>query len=216
MWTLPDELVTVSGRARLTRLQEQDAEWLFRALDHDEVWRVRPDPRPASAADYRDRVSGILADMSRGLRWAFTVRAGPAGEIVGTTGYLDLMPDRRSLEIGATAYSPAWQRTFLNTECKLALMGHAFAVMRCVRVSLLVDTRNARSIAAVERIGAVREGTLRNQRICWDGFIRDAAVFSVIDSEWPAVEARLRGLLARHPAEPPGGMSPGARSERGV
>jgi RimJ/RimL family protein N-acetyltransferase len=176
-------------------LRPEHASELFVAHDHAEIWRLRPDGRPASVEVLRQRIEKTCAKPD----WqAFIIRIASTREVAGTSGFLHIDAVNRSLEIGATMYAPKWQRTFVNTTCKLALLTEAFEIRKCVRVELRVDTRNERSMAAVERIGATREGTLRRNRVCADGYIRDSAIYSIIESEWPGVKARLVTLLARH------------------
>ncbi|MFO3795968.1 MAG: GNAT family N-acetyltransferase, partial [Anaerolineales bacterium] len=114
---------------------------------------------------------------------------------MGATRYLDIRPEHRGVEIGGTWYGVAYQRTVVNTECKYLLLRHAFEDWGCIRVQFKADSRNERSIRALERIGAVREGVLRNHMILADGTIRHSVYFSILNSEWPAVKARLEGWI---------------------
>lgn len=180
---------------RLEPLRMEHAPGLFAALDFDEVWRLRPDPRVPSVEAMTPWVAKRAAESAGGARQVYVAVIEATGEIAGTTGYLEVQPENRSLEIGATIVTPRWQRTFVNTECKHLLLEHAFEVLGCVRVQFRVDLRNQRSQAAVERIGAVREGVLRKSKICHDGYIRDTVTYSVIADEWPAVKLRLASLL---------------------
>ena len=110
---------------------------------------------------------------------------------------MNIEPSNRSVEIGGTWYGLAYQRTGINTECKYLLLRHAFEVWGCLRVQLKTDLLNLRSQAAIERIGAVKEGVLRNHMVLPDGRIRDTVMYSIIKAEWPAVKARLEGLMER-------------------
>ena len=114
---------------------------------------------------------------------------------IGMTAYLDIHPKDRWLEIGGTWLTPEVQRTAINTECKYLLLRHAFETLGCVRVQLKTDARNLRSQRAIERVGAVKEGVLRKQMLTRGGFQRDTVVYSIIDSEWQKVKARLEGFL---------------------
>ncbi|MBX3404621.1 MAG: GNAT family N-acetyltransferase [Phycisphaeraceae bacterium] len=125
---------------------------------------------------------------------AFAVVDRVLGGVIGCTSYLDIDPPNRCVEIGATWYAPAHRGTHVNPECKLLLLGHAFENLGCVRVTLKCDARNAHSIGAISKLGAVREGTLRKHRIQSDGYVRDTVYFSIIAEEWPRVQ---EGLLAR-------------------
>jgi RimJ/RimL family protein N-acetyltransferase len=99
------------------------------------------------------------------------------------------------LEIGGTWYGVAYQRSAVNTECKYLLLRHAFEVLGCLRVQLKTDLRNERSQRAIERIGAVREGVLRNHMILPDGHVRSSVYYSLLNLEWPAVKAKLEEKL---------------------
>lgn len=117
------------------------------------------------------------------------------GRVAGATRYLNVMPRDRGLEIGGTWYGLEFQRTAVNTECKYLLLKHAFETLGAIRVQLKTDSRNLRSQKAIERIGGVKEGILRNHMILPDGTIRHSVYYSILDSEWPSVKARLEGML---------------------
>ena len=108
---------------------------------------------------------------------------------------MDIQAVHRGLEIGGTWYAPEHQRTAANTEAKFLLLRHAFEVMGCIRVQLKTDLRNERSQRAIERLGAVREGVLRDHILMPDGHRRSSVYYSVLDHEWPAVKARLEKKL---------------------
>jgi RimJ/RimL family protein N-acetyltransferase len=100
------------------------------------------------------------------------------------------------VEIGSTWITPAWQRTAVNTEAKFLMLRHAFEEWKCIRVELKTDALNQKSRNAILRIGAKEEGTLRRHLITWTGRVRDSVYFSILDSEWPEVKARLEAKLA--------------------
>jgi len=116
---------------------------------------------------------------------------------VGSTGYLNIDRQNRKLEIGGTWVAPAWQRTAVNTEAKYLQLRHAFETLACNRVEFKTDSLNAKSRAALARIGAVEEGTMRNHIVMPDGRLRHSVYFSVIAEEWAAVKARLEGMSGR-------------------
>lgn len=145
------------------------------------------DPDAAMAAILRER------DFGRAMPFAVVA----AGGVVGLTRYMRMNAGHRRLEIGGTFYARAVQRTGVNTEAKLLLLRHAFAAMDCNVVQLRTDWFNRRSQAAIERLGAKRDGVLRSHQLM-DGRIRDIVVYSITASEWPGVEQNLRFLLARH------------------
>ena len=138
-----------------------------------------------------------LADALRPdfVAWA-TVDAA-SGRAIGSTRFGDIAPEHGRVEIGWTWIAPSHQRSAANTEAKLLQLGYAFDDLGATRVALKTDGRNERSQAAIERLGAVREGVLRRHLRLPDGFIRDTVYFSILAEEWPAVKARLEERLAR-------------------
>jgi RimJ/RimL family protein N-acetyltransferase len=133
--------------------------------------------------------------MARGDWIAYTVRDRADERVVGTTSFLNIKRERQCVEIGATFYSPRARSTYVNPEAKLLMLSHAFS-SGARRVELLTDARNARSRAAIAKLGAVREGILRRDRITWTGHIRDSVLYSVTDLDWPEVRARLSERVA--------------------
>jgi RimJ/RimL family protein N-acetyltransferase len=148
-------------------------------------------------ADMANWVRYILSLAEKGGDLPFVVIHLPSGRVAGATRYLNIMPHDRGLEIGGTWYGLEFQRTAVNTECKYLLLQHAFETLGCVRVQLKTDSRNVRSQKAIERIGAKKEGVLRNHMILPDGRIRHSVYYSIIDTEWPIVKKRLEEMLAR-------------------
>lgn len=136
-----------------------------------------------------------LAEQARGERMPYAIRRRSDGQVVGTTSYLNLRPAHRGLEIGHTFLHPDVRGGAVNADAKRLLLGHAFAA-GLVRVELMVDRRNARSQAAVRKLGAQCEGVMRRHKITWTGHIRDTAVFSIIAEEWPVVREALERRLA--------------------
>ncbi len=137
-----------------------------------------------------------MSRNDREARVQFAVVHQADGRAIGSTGYLDIDRPNRALEIGMTWYGTDYQRTAVNTECKFLLLRHAFEQLEALRVCLKADHRNTRSRRAIERIGAVREGVLRNHRIARDGVNRHSVYYGIINSEWPAVRDRLQAILA--------------------
>jgi RimJ/RimL family protein N-acetyltransferase len=135
------------------------------------------------------------ADLGTDL--PFVVIHLASGRVAGATRYLNIMPKDRGLEIGGTWYGPEYQRTVVNTESKYLLLKHAFETLGCIRVQLKTDLRNERSQKAIERLGAVREGVLRNHMILPDGHFRHSVFYSIVDTEWPDVKKRLEEMLER-------------------
>jgi RimJ/RimL family protein N-acetyltransferase len=147
--------------------------------------------------DMHKWVGDILARAENGTDLPFAVIHLESGRVAGATRYLNIMPQDRGLEIGGTWYGVEFQRTSVNTECKYLLLSHAFETLGCIRVQLKTDLRNERSQKAIERIGAVKEGVLRNHMILPDGQYRHSVYYSILDTEWPAVKTRLESMLAR-------------------
>jgi N-acetyltransferase len=173
----------------------RDAEALFRALHHDDVWRHVPG-RPRDADQFakhltKRQAEGRFVWVVRLLR---PYRGLPAGSLVGTTSYLDVSLLDARLEIGATTYTPAVWATKVNPDAKHLLLAYAFETLGVGRVQLKTDVRNVRSQQAIARLGARYEATLRRHQRRDDGTVRDTVLFSIVAEEWPQVR---EGLLAR-------------------
>jgi N-acetyltransferase len=147
---------------------------------------------PAEMVRY---IQAALESQAAGTALPFVMLLQATGELVGTTRYHSIVRDHRRLEIGFTWVGRPWQRTPVNTESKYLLLKHAFEHYRCQRVEFKADSRNERSCRALLRIGATREGTLRQYMLSSHKGVRDVALFSIIDSEWPQVKARLEQRL---------------------
>ena len=143
-------------------------------------------------ADMRNWVLDIL---SRKQDIPFVVVHLASGRVAGATRYLNIMPNDLGLEIGGTWYGPEFQRTAVNTECKYLLLKYAFESLGAIRVQLKTDSRNLRSQKAIERIGGMKEGVLRNHMILPDGTIRHSVFYSILDSEWEGVKGRLEEMM---------------------
>jgi RimJ/RimL family protein N-acetyltransferase len=147
--------------------------------------------------DMRRYVEAALVEQHAGTALPFATVERATGAVVGSTRFGSASHEHHRVEIGWTWIAPRWQRTAANTEAKYLMLRHAFETMGCRRVELKTNARNARSRAAMRRIGATEEGVLRKHMVMPDGSARDSVFFSVIDDEWPAVRERLTGLLAR-------------------
>jgi len=143
-------------------------------------------------ADMRDWVKEILG---RTADVPFVAIHLASGRVAGATRYLNIMPQDRGLEIGGTWYGPEFQRSAVNTECKYLLMSHAFEELGAIRVQLKTDSRNEPSQKAIERIGAKKEGVLRNHMILQGGYFRHSVFYSVLDTEWPEVKKNLEAMM---------------------
>ena len=139
---------------------------------------------------FEDWWGALLGESDRGERVGFAIRRKSDGKIVGTSSYLNIRRLHKGLEIGSTFLHPDARSGPVNPESKRLLLGHAFDA-GVIRVEFMIDVRNARSQAAVEKLGATREGTMRNHKITWTGHVRDTVVLSICDFDWPGVRDRL-------------------------
>lgn len=190
-WSEPPRLV--GWHVSLEPLAMAHADGLRAALAGGELastWYTNV-PEPDGVDAY---IAAALEQQARGEAVAFAVRDA-AGEIVGSTRYYDLDATVPRLSIGYTWYAPKAQRTGLNTEAKLLLLGHAFETLGCIAVAFETSWFNHASRTAIARLGAKQDGVLRGHRRHSDGSIRDTVVFSIIESEWPAVKRNLKFKL---------------------
>ena len=191
----PVERITLSGnRVRLEPLSLDHAAALARVGLDPELWRLQPAP-VATAADMRRYVEKSLEDERHGVSLPFAAVDAASGQVIGSTRYMDIAPEHRRLEIGGTWLAPAFQRTGANTEAKLLMLTHAFETLGALRVVLKTEVLNERSRRAIERLGAVEEGTFRKHLLAVSGRPRDMVYYAILDAEWPAVKSRLEGLL---------------------
>jgi RimJ/RimL family protein N-acetyltransferase len=192
-----DPSVTLEGRGiRLEPLGREHEDALRAAAADGELWTLHftSVPEPDKTLAYID---GALAERDKGNRVPWVVRELSGGRIVGSTSYHDIIPAARRVEIGYTWYARSWQRTFVNTACKLRLLEHAFDTLGCSVVGWRTDNLNLRSQAAIERLGAKKDGVIRRQSQRRDGTLRDTVMYSVTDDEWRGgVRERLMGCLA--------------------
>ncbi len=191
-----DAPTLVGEHVTLRPLVEDDLPALVEAARAGDLWNtfyanvsMMRQPEQWWAAAARER------DFGRALLFAVVM---PDGDVVGTTRYMRMAPAHRRLEVGGTFYAKAVQRTGVNTEAKLLLLGHAFDRMGCQCVQIRTDALNKRSQAAIERLGAKRDGVLRGHQQMAGGRLRDTVVYSILDREWPGVRQNLAFLLERH------------------
>ncbi len=199
VWPIPDGTELVGTTVVLTPLDPaKDADGLFDALDHDDVWAHVP-WRPAGPEEFRAHLEARCALPDWQL-WTVRLRRVVAGieadRVVGVSAYLGVSARDAALEIGFTLYDPAVWATSVNPEAKLLLLEHAFEKLNVGRVQLKTDVRNRRSQQAIARLGAQYEGVLRRNFRRSDGTIRDSVLFSIIAEDWPVVRARLTERLA--------------------
>jgi len=179
---------------RLEPLGPQHADALRAAAQDGELWNLRitsvPEPQKVEA------YIATALEM-RPSRLAFAVVETATGTVLGTTSYHDIVPAIDRAEIGYTWYRRSAQRTHVNTTCKLLLLTHAFETLGCAVVGFRTDNYNHASQAAIERLGAKKDGVIRHHAVRRDGTVRDTVMYSIVRGEWPEVKAQLKYLLAR-------------------
>jgi RimJ/RimL family protein N-acetyltransferase len=195
----PDGRTLTGPTVRLDAATDSDAEGLFEALDHDQVWALGYNNgfRPQAPDGWRTAMIAARNDH----RVMYVVRlldpdGGRDGRVIGTSSLGDIDVTNEKAHLGWTAYSPDFWSTSVNPECKLLMLGHAFEQCELGRVKIQTDSINTRSQAAIAKLGAVREGITRRDVKRADGSWRDSVVYSVIKDEWPAVKAGLEQRLA--------------------
>jgi RimJ/RimL family protein N-acetyltransferase len=190
--------ITLEGHGvRLEPLTPDHAAGLAAAAADGELWRLwfTSVPTPEETSAY---ISAALDGQQKGHMLPWVVRVLPAGEIVGTTRYHDIVPEIDRVEIGYTWYAKRWQRTHINTACKLLLLGHAFDALGCRVVGLRTDNFNFASQRAIEGLGAKKDGILRHHTARRDGTVRDSVLYSILAGEWPDVRRHLELRMARN------------------
>lgn len=192
------EPITLTGRiVRLAPLQLEHLIDLAEAGKDEKIWAYMRYGIVDTSEKMRAMIDSLLSFQQKGTDLPFAVIHLVSGKAIGMTRYLNIEPANRALEIGGTWYQPEFQHTGVNSECKYLLLQHAFEDLDCLRVQFKADQRNLRSQQAIQRIGAVREGVLRNHVILPDGFVRSSVIFSILVEEWPQVKAHLENLLNR-------------------
>lgn len=188
--------IALEGRfARIEPLSPKHVDDVFVAGRDLDIWKYMPIPGFADIDDVKRWIEESQTRAAGGNEIAFAIIDKARNQAVGSTRFLDVRREHRGLEIGYTWLSTAAQRTAINTECKLLLMKHAIEDLGAMRVQLKTDFRNTRSQKAIERIGGVCEGVLRNHMLCWDGSVRDTVMYSVTNREWPAIKKRLNAMI---------------------
>lgn len=186
--------VILEGKyVRLEPLRPHHADALLQAGQAPEIWAWLP-ARLTTAGAVDKFIAAAMQAEADGLEYAFAVVMRESDRVIGSTRYMDVQAAHYGVEIGWTWYSPDTWGTAINPEAKFLLLSHAFDDWGAKRVQLKTDGNNTRSQAAIAKLGAKREGTLRNHRIRPDGTIRDTVMFSILDEEWPEVKA---GLMRR-------------------
>jgi len=188
--------IILTGRVvRLEPLKESHVSDLIVAGKDPSIWQFMVYGNLSGDGAMYSWVRKMLELQAQGADLPFVVIHLETGQAVGATRYMEIRPMHRALEIGGTWYGTAYQRTRINTESKYLLLQHAFESLGCVRVQFKTDARNIRSQKALERIGAVKEGVLRQHIITPDGFLRDSVYYSILDKEWPLIKRKLEEFL---------------------
>lgn len=186
--------VTLSGwGVQLAPLKAEHAAGLAAAAADGELWTIRVTsvPEPGHEVDY------IETATHTDDRVPFVVRDAASGLVLGSTSYHDIIPSVKRLEIGYTWYGRSAQRSHVNTACKLLLLTHAFEVLGAAVVGWRTDNENYASQAAIERLGALRDGEVRHHQLRRDGTVRNTVLYSMLADEWPAARARLTDRIGR-------------------
>lgn len=194
--------VTLEGHGvRLESLAQEHHDGLARAAADGQLWELwyAGIPEPDHLRSY---IADALAGQEAGHMLPFAVRELTGGTIIGTTRYHDIAADIDRVEIGYTWYGKSWQRSHVNTGCKLLLLGHAFDTLRCQVVGLRTDNFNFASQRAIESLGAKKDGVIRHFRARRNGTVRDSVMYSILVHEWPDVKRHLALRLARHTDSP--------------
>jgi RimJ/RimL family protein N-acetyltransferase len=192
----PQPVLLTGQFVRLEPLSLNHAAALFKAAQEEDIWRLLSIPMFHSIAAVETWIDDALKEQAAGNAVPFATVRQSDGVAIGSTRFLDIRRPHRALEIGWTWLAVEAQRTAINTEAKFLMLRHAFERQGAIRVQLKTDERNERSRRAIARLGAVFEGILRNHMTrAYDGYVRNSAMFSITDLEWPTVKAGLQTKL---------------------
>jgi N-acetyltransferase len=194
--TWPQPVTLAGEHATLLPLTPAQAAELAEASADGDVWQLwyTAVPKPENMAAEIERRIGL---QQTGSMLPFAVRDNASGKLVGMTTYMNIDAKFKRVEIGSTWYAKSVQRTPLNTECKLMLLGYAFEKLDCIAVEFRTGAFNHASRRAIERLGAKQDGVLRNHQRYADGSFRDTYVYSILPNEWASVKAHLQFQLAK-------------------
>ena len=193
----PKPVVLQGKDITLRPLSIADVEGFYLAGKAPQLWQWVLPNQCQSLATTRAWITHSLEQQVLGNHVPFVIVDNNSGRIIGSTRYCTIRAEDRNVEIGFTFINPEFQRTYVNTQAKYLLLQHAFEQLGAIRVELRAHEKNLQSRSAIARIGAKFEGILRNNRILSDGSYRNSAMFSVIDSEWPACKLALQEKIAR-------------------
>ncbi|HMD88651.1 MAG TPA: GNAT family protein [Anaerolineaceae bacterium] len=192
------EPVILYGKiVKLVPLQKRHVLELAEAGSDEEIWKYMPYGPIVTLEKMSDLIDHLLTLQDHKTDLPFAVIYQNSGKVIGMTRFIGIEPANRGLEIGGTWYTRDYQHTMVNTECKFLLLRHAFEDLNCIRVQFKTDVRNERSQRALERIGAVKEGILRDHMILPDGTVRSSVYYSILAGEWIAVKQHFLYLMSR-------------------
>ena len=188
----------IGQNAKLRWMNMKDVEVLYNLVQRNPglwTYMVR---RMDSLEDMEKLVAEALRNLDKGIEFPFVVIDKSNNDIIGSTRLYDMSFSRKTVELGSTFYDKSVQRTSINTECKYLLLKHAFEELDMIRVQIKTDVENLGAQRAIERIGGIKEGVLRNERLLHNGRIRDAVLYSITNNEWNPVKVKLEDLLRKH------------------
>jgi len=184
-------------KVKLIPLEKSHTDELLKAASDGKLWELWFTSVP-SEKNIDNYIDHALAQKEKGIEYPFIVVDRNSGKIIGSTRYYNLQVNHRRLEIGYTWYAKSYQRTGVNTQCKVLLLKYAFENLNCIAVQFMTNWHNLRSRTAIARLGAKQDGVLRNHRINADGSYRDTVVFSITEQEWTGVKKSLEYEMKKY------------------
>lgn len=188
----------IGQNAKLRLMNMKDVEGLYDLVQRNPglwTYMVR---KMDSVEDMEKLVAEALNNLDKGIEFPFVVIDKVNNDIIGSTRLYDISFSRKTVELGSTFYDKSVQRTSINTECKYLLLKYAFEELGMIRVQIKTDAKNLGAQIAIERIGGTKEGILRNERLLYNGRVRDAVLYSITNNEWDTVKSKLEELLTKH------------------
>ena len=182
----------------LRSLDKGDVQGILEAVSFPEIW-LHMSTAMENIEDVNGFVDHALAMKEKKTECPFVIIDKVSGQIIGSTRFMDIDDKHKRLEIGTTWLIPAYWRTSINTNCKYLLLQYCFEILKLQRVQIKTDHENYRSQKAIERIGAIKEGVLRNHMIRKDGTIRHTVMYSITKEDWPEIKTHLQKLLVYSP-----------------
>lgn len=182
----------------LRPLDKGDVQDILEAVNFPEIW-LHMSTAMENIEDVNGFVDNALATKEKKTEFPFVIIDKVSGQIIGSTRFMDIDDKHKRLEIGTTWLIPAYWRTAINTNCKYLLLQYCFEILKLQRVQIKTDHENYRSQKAIERIGAIKEGVLRNHMIRKDGTIRHTVMYSITKEDWPEIKTHLQKLLVYSP-----------------